>query len=286
MRTSIPGKLLYSSLFSLLWVIDIILPANAALLISPSGGTPLFVNADFDSDGTIDIKPAGFGGQFYGQSVGAIFVTENGNLNFSNNGGYFPLPWTGPSGTARIAPLWDDVALLSMTDNAVINHSLPGKYLAVTWQNVRILNDLPDIGPFPPSDRSFQVVWFEQDSVIKGAAFKKDDIVFTYVGRQAGTTDFGNINAVVGVTNGTAFTPLPGDADGFVQSGQTDLLAWEHNTYLRFRPTVDGANGFGYDAAKLQLTAVPEPSIVVVASLATAIVGFRSVRRRRSQRVV
>jgi hypothetical protein len=279
-----PLKKSFNLLFFLSIAIWLCTPANAALLIDPGSGSSLFEGASFDSDGTVDITPAGFNGLFYGQSVSSLYVAENGNLNFSANAAFFPLPpFTPQDRIARIAPLWDDVSLLSGTDNAVINHSVPGHYLAVTWKDVRILNDLPENLLFPPSDRSFQVVWFEQDSVIQNTLFRKDDIVFTYVGLEAGTRNFGNINALVGVTNGTSFTPLFGDADGFIQAPQTHLLAWEGNTYLRFRPTVDGSN---YIAEKLELTAVPEPPLAIVACFATAVMSVRLFLRRRIQGVV
>ncbi len=248
--------------------------ACAALLVEPDGGTLLFTSSNFDDDATVLFSQNNFGGLFYGQSVADIYVAENGNLNFSNNGDFFPVAG-GSQTVARISPLWDDIVFEPSADNAIINHSVPGSYLGVTWQRARLFNELVAGDTLPPTDRSIQALWFETDTTIRGTDFRKDDIVFAYVGATAGTDQFGPIESFVGISNGTQFTPLPGDSDGLITASQSQLLAWEADTYLRFR-----FNGDSYDALKLSLTAVPEPSWLIIAGA----LGLARCVRRRSAR--
>jgi hypothetical protein len=240
----------------------------------------------FDSDSTVSInKGSTFTGKFYGSSVGPISVAENGNLNFSNNGSFFP---TGLSDTAnsnysaRIAPLWDDFLMYQPSSNRVIEQSVPGSYLAVTWENMMLFNDT-FTNPIPR--QTFQVVWFEAPTPIRGYNFLAHDILFGYRGSNPQTNSFGSIECSVGITNGAGlYTALPGDnnGDGYIEyfNGQNALLAWEPDTFLLFRPKSDPS--MGYDASKESfLTPVPEPgSGFCVLSILASWCGFR--RRRVS----
>jgi len=82
--------------------------------------------------------------------------------------------------------------------NAVIDHWVASQYWAITWQNVRLFNETAGPGVFPATRLIVQVVWFEAPTVIKGVQFQADEIVFSYVGHQPGTSDFGDLFATVG----------------------------------------------------------------------------------------
>ncbi len=268
---------------------------RAELVISPQDVPPARINLlmdgnPFELDATVTINNAStFGGKFYGAPVGPVTVAENGNLNFSNNGFFFPFGFTETNNvnyTARIAPLWDDVLLFQPFNNRVIEHSVPGSYLAVTWENVLLFNDSLD-NPLP--QQSFQVLWFEAPTNIGGFNFFADDIVFGYRGSVPGANSFGDIEGTVGITNGAGlFTPLPGDTptlaepngDGYINyfDGQNNLLAWESDTFLLFRPKSDPTTG--YTASKERfLTAVPEPTTGLC--MLALLVGWVGLHRRR-----
>jgi hypothetical protein len=63
---------------------------RAALLVDPGVGGLVLMNGANGEDEVVPLNRT-FGGRFYGESVGLgtsrpVFVSENGNLNFSNNG--------------------------------------------------------------------------------------------------------------------------------------------------------------------------------------------------------
>jgi hypothetical protein len=264
--------------------------AWADLIVAPSSGSVLMDGDPFDLDGTAPLNSGGsFQGKFYGASVGTIDVAENGNINFTNSGSYFPHGLTdnsNPDFTARIAPLWDDVLLFQPFNNRVIEHSVAGNYLAVTWENVLLFNDSL-VNPLP--QQSFQVLWFEADTNIRGFQFLANDIAFGYQGGVPGTNSFGNLYATVGVANGLGlFTPLPGDdpigmfpeGDGYIESnaGQAGLLAWEPDTFMLFRPMSIPNQGYIASKQTFPLTPIPEPN-----SLIFVAIGLILTRRRKSR---
>ncbi len=122
-----------------LWIVGAIvydLPSNRAsaeLIFEKGSGTTLKevplggIVVDDNTTIPINLGPtynlgSSFSGRFYGQPVssignpmGTLYVSENGNLNFSENGlagdgSFFPTSPTSPF-VPRIAPLWDDVML-------------------------------------------------------------------------------------------------------------------------------------------------------------------------------
>jgi len=226
-----------------------------------------------------------FGGLFFGALVGPITVSENGNLNFSSNRDFFPTALGNP-GVARIAPLWDDITLFNGANNSVIDHSLTGQYVGVTWSNVRLDNETIGDELVPDTDRSFQVLWFEAPTTIKDVNFNANEIVFSYVAHQAGTSNFGPIFATTGITDGVSrFTPLPGDKDGYITANQSSLLAWESNSYLIFRPVVSN-NLTTYEASKEFVTAVPEPATITLLSAILCGLSVRYAQSRRRRRML
>lgn len=282
---------------------------RAELLVEPLG--IVLLDGSQGSDATVAINPSStFGGLFYGNRVGAIHVAEDGHLFFNNAS---QAPWfptgLGDSDVARIAPLWDDFLMLPDDDippsdpvNRVLNHSVSGQYIGVTWQNMRLAFETEAATPttpivFPSTHRSFQMLWFEAPTIIRGVPFQANDIAFSYVAHQPGTSDFGPLFATIGIAKGVAegmgrFTPLPQDDDGYIESlsGGLDandpsrLLAWEPGSFLRFRPKLQGG-AVQYLATKEFVTAVPEPSMVAFGCAAMAAFGFTNMRKRYRKRI-
>lgn len=295
------------SRFFALLVFVVTIPAaalRAELLVEPLG--VVLLDGNQGSEAAVAINPSStFGGLFYGNPVGAIHVAEDGHIYFDQSS---PNPWF-PTGldisdVALIAPLWDDFFMMPGADipasdptNQVINHSVPGQYIGVTWQNVRLFNETVATTPttpglFPSTGRSFQVLWFEAPTTIRDMPFQANDIVFSYVAHQPGTSDFGPLFATIGIADGSGrFTPLPRDDNGYIESlsgglnanDPSRLLAWEPGSFLRFRPELQGG-AVQYVATKEFVTAVPEPSIVAFGCAAMAGVGFANMRKRYRRR--
>lgn len=265
-------------------------PVQAELLVDATGIVLMDRNEGIDPISIINASGS-FSGRFYGNTVGAITVSENGNLNFAGDNDYFPVPLSAVPQLARIAPLWDDVMLDSRINNAVIDHSRPGEYLGITWKNVRLAFDAPGGDPLTPSNRSFQVLWFEAPTTIRGVLFQPNEIVFSYVGAVPGTSNFGMLFSTVGITDGASrFTSLPGDADGYIESltngtspdDPSNLLAWQPGSFLRFRPVDDGT-GVRYVASHESVTAIPEPSTWCVGCVLTLSMVVRQAYRRKQR---
>jgi hypothetical protein len=204
-----------------------------------------------------------FSGRLYGVDPtpvgGKIWVSENGNINFSGDNSFSAVG----KNIACISPLWDDFLYASnaMPPNRILVHTSPGEYIAATWENVRLFSDAPAGDPFPTSNRSTQVVWFEGDTTIKGFQFRTNDIAFSYQGRTAGTSDFGPIESFVGLSDGAGKRlAMPGsDSNGIITSGA--LLPWQDGSFVLFRPTADGSS------YTLMVTAVPEPNSLWLSAL-------------------
>jgi hypothetical protein len=277
---------------------------RAELLMEPLG--VVLLDGNQGSEAAVAINPSStFGGLFYGNPVGAIHVAEDGHIYFDQPT-QFPMFPTGlnDAEVALIAPLWDDFLMLpgaalppSAPTNQVINHSVPGQYIGVTWQNVRLFNETVATTPttpglFPSTSRSFQVLWFEAPTTIRGVPFQANEIVFSYVAHQPGTSNFGPLFATIGIADGSGrFTPLPQDGDGYIESLSGGLnandpsrqLAWEPGSFLRFRPELQGG-AVQYVATKEFVTAVPEPSLVAFGCAALAAFGFNNARKRHRRR--
>jgi hypothetical protein len=226
-----------------------------------------------------------FTGQFYGRTVGPVRVAENGNLNFTDDpasSSFSPTGFSHLGQIARIAPLWDDFLLYNGSSNAVIDSSVTGQFLAVTWKDVLLFNDTPE----PNLIQTFQVVWFEKATTVEGFQFEANDIAFGYQGSPPNSNNFGNLNAVVGITDdaGRKYAALPGTFDGVIQS--PDLLAWQENQFLLFRPLSDPTQGYSASMEFFSNSVVPEPSsLILLGCIAPAYLFYR-LRKRRPHLVV
>jgi hypothetical protein len=270
---------------------------HGGLIVDPLG-TPLF-NGSTGDELRVELignLAPGTGFRFFGQAVSSVFVSENGHVGFSQpvRPDWKPGPLgsansgdsTSVAGTAMIAPLWDDYLLDPLLDNLVTARYMPNQYLQVTWSNVRLYNETVGGEPFPNTQRSVQMVWFDGDTTLRGFEFKKDDIAFGYIPHtNAGPEYFGPIAATAGLDKGDGtFSSVLGTPEGELLPGDGGLLAWGENDFLLFRPgesTVvpDGFLGSnfqgGYHRAAFTLTAVPEPSTLFMLLVAS---GFPVIR--------
>lgn len=261
---------------------------QGGLIVDPLG-TTLFNGSTGDElrvELTGNLAP-GTGFRFFGQAVSSVFVSENGHVGFSqlrqdlaggrNQQDYYPGPLgsvnsgNSVAGTAMIAPLWDDYRLDPSLNNSVTAKYVPNQYLQVTWSNVRLYNETFDGEPFPDTQRSVQMVWFDGDTTLRGFEFKKDDIAFGYIPHtKVGPDYFGVIYATAGLDQGNGnFSSVLGTPDGELLPSDGGLLAWGENDFLLFRPGQESAvpDGFlgsnfqgGYHRGAFTFTAVPEPS--------------------------
>lgn len=269
--------------------------ARADLVVSPSTGTVVFsgiVGSDGTNDQAIKIDSwSTFSGTFFGASISSygngIYLSENGNINFTGDTNFFPL--SSPN-VARISPLWDDYLFLQdnsgSVNNRILIHTEPGQYIGATWENVRLWNESVFGSPIPDTDRSFQTLWFESDANLRGYNFKRNDIVFSYVGHQKGTTNFGDLYSFTGLQSGDGrdvFLSGTQGNDGLLYAADGNKLAWQDNSFILLRANGSGASA-SYDMSIQFFTAVPEPSSVALTGLVISVLAGLRLRNKMLRR--
>lgn len=233
--------------------------AEAALYVDPSGGQVLFADTVSRDDFPVLTRTLDFEYRFFGVNRSSVGVSINGNLNFSgdpewNNG---PLSSAGVVGStrARIAPLWDDLAIVEGSGARIVE-SRSLEYYAVTWEGLGVFAD-------NQADRmTFQAILFNGAIQLRGQDFLKGDIVFAYDRIEGG---FHNGSATVGLDSGDGARVrlFPGSpANGLIPDAQKELLPLDG--YILFRD--DGAGG--YSSAVVR--PVPEPGPMLLACLGSA----------------
>lgn len=167
-------------------------------------------------DDTAASVAPGFPIQFGNSSFNTVFVSSNGNLNFSAPSPYFdyenlslPIPSNSPMSSlisTLVAPFWDDLLAVAGTNNNVfwaVTGQAGNRELVIEWRNVWHFG----CTAYPEATVRFQVVFFEG----------KSDILFNYADTAIGSNcenllhvslDSG-ASATVGVQNG------PGAANTF-----------------------------------------------------------------------
>ncbi|GAB5404990.1 MAG: hypothetical protein Aurels2KO_32210 [Aureliella sp.] len=288
-------------------------------LAFPSTGTEIFAGEYVDDvvDDRTVLRSTGLSNfRFFGKSLASsMYVSENGNISSVSNVEFFPRAHNSViASTQLIAPMWDDVILLNPTlfpasepVNNVREYKSSGLY-AVTWQNIRLLNETVAGQPLPTTVRSAQVALISTAQTLRGFAFQPNDIVFSYRSYDGTTNEFvdttrsdsaTHLNAFVGLADTTANTGAAGeyshlivdgediDADdsGFVEAdeaagdGSGGRLPWDNQEFVLFREQLDSDGNFtGYDVTIERFTAVPEPGIFPVGCIVLLLQSFR--RRR------
>lgn len=277
---------------------------RADLVIALTSGQSTLLLSDTEIDGVATTEDQivtgvslGFTGTFFDSARNTVDVSSNGNLNWSGDSSFGS--FGGPSPVARISPLWDDFLFLKGTKGKVFSNKDPGKYFAVTWQNVPLWLEyyLHDTYTFTPY--TFQVAWFGAPTQIGNFQFQPNDIAFSYA---TDLTNLRDLNGVAGLNRGgsTTFIPFPGDQidatdtlgnddkPGFMYAAEAKqiLPSLTSDEFFLFRP--DGNNG--YHASRESLsgtpsTAIPEPSslLLVTAAIGTGVCWHRRKRQRLTQ---
>lgn len=265
--------------------------ATAGLIIPSSSGTELYRGGARDQNGDpIDFVRkidawSSFGGKFFGRARSdfgdGIYVSEDGSIIFKDDKNFFP---NNPPYIPRIAPLWDDFLYDQTTTNRVLTHQSTG-YIGATWENVKLSFELVA----EDSSRSFQILWFDQDTHLRGFDFKADDIAFSYAGEAIRNKEPGQVGSLhasfVGLqsggnpgTNVILSNTLNGDGllfdDDAAKLGLGSVLG--ENDFLLFR-----ASGSTYTLERRSLTAVPEPSSLLCAAIGSGLLSFFAACRKR-----
>lgn len=289
---------------SILWILSPIslTAARADLVIALTSGQSTVLLSDTEIDGDLSTEDQvvtgmslGFTGTFFDSVQNTVDVSSNGNLNWNGNRDFGSVG--GPMAVARISPLWDDFLFLQGTGGKVISNKDPGKYFAVTWQNVPLWLEYYSHNTFTPY--TFQVAWFGAPTQIGNFQFQPNDIAFSYA------TDLANLRDLYGVAGlnrggSTTFIPFPGDqidaADtgnnsnpGFMYAAEAKqkLPSLTSDEFFLFRP--DGNNSYNASRESLSGTsssAVSEPSslLLVTAAIGTSAWWQRRRRQRLTQR--
>lgn len=263
--------------------------------------------------------------RLFGRPLGGnLYVSENGNLSTAENSLFLPSTNRLPT-TKLIAPLWDDVFLIdpaalaadgrNRPENRVWEQKQDGAFYAVTWQNIRLLNEtVVDAGTgelleFPDTVRAAQAALFGVEQSLRGFQFIANDIAFSYQSFDGATEDFVDATRETELTSGAFFLNafvglldtenaatdeqgveingenLDADNSGFIESpealgaGAEPRLPWTNQEFILFRELTDaGGNFTGYDVSIQRFSAVPEPSCLALMLIAG---GPLLLRRRR-----
>jgi len=271
----------------------------AAVILSPtSGNSQVLFNGpattdDYDQPWSTNVNlRANFNGRLFGKSVGDLggylYATSLGNVNFTGD-----LSYNTTRGSYRIAPLWDDYVYFpndilaggGLPTNRVLFHDSPGNYIGITWQNVVLFVEA--VGNWPKTDRTFQMLWFEGDTLLNGFQFHRDDIAFSYIANTAGTTDFGEMLSLIGLDSASYGSVLvdPKRSDGsiYFQDSDGDKMPWQDGQFFLFRPTSSGASTYS-----VTLQPIPDPPQVPLpgTGIIFAGLGLIAVLRRRIRSVL
>ncbi|MCA9195515.1 MAG: hypothetical protein KDB03_27275 [Planctomycetales bacterium] len=262
----------------------------ADLLFATDGGQEVFSEqlqllGDGDPlDDVVTLRSLGLADfRLFGQNVTQLWVSDNGNLNSTGSSSFFaePLATLTPA-RAMIAPMWDDFFIAKLPDsyspnNRVIERNLPGVWYSVTWEHVRLYNELVVGGDFIDTQRSIQAVIFGDDFQYEGFQFLHNDIVFSYVSHTATTSDFvdpaleaslptgfSQLNAAIGITGAAGeAVSMFGDssANGIFEADEaSSALPWTDRQFILFREISDQNGQFDHYAVSTEsLSSVPEP---------------------------
>jgi hypothetical protein len=239
------------------------LPATAGFLIDPSGGTVLW-NDSSNVDDQVIQRSIGFTGSFFGSPFTQVYVSTNGNLNFSGLTQYTNASLS--SVPAMIAPLWDDLYIFQGSGQSITEKAVANQYYSVTWDVSQFENPTPRY--------QFQAVLFGQTTVIDGTTYLPNDIAFAY---NRVDPSFVGGSAAVGLSNGNGtFATLSGlvSTGGEFGTAQTGLLPTAPGQFIVAAP-----DGSGYGGSFV--TGVPEPSTYAMALAGLACGGYSMFRRRK-----
>ena len=238
--------------------------ANAGLLLSPLGGISLFSEGD-DEVAQVQLDQTF---AFYGDSFDSVYVSTNGNLNFSGNSGFSNVGFPSATSGAMIAPLWADLTLFQ---NSRILEQQGDGYFGITWKSMSTWFDLQQ-------KHTFQVLVFNKSLTLSGFNFQAGDIAFAYgpMGSSLNADD----SATVGLNNadGSKHAGLPDTGQSLIDAADIPKLDPLSTEFILYR-----FSGSGYDVTYQNPNSnpVPEPTTLVVLGLGA--VGLARRHRKRSR---
>lgn len=263
-------------------------------------------------EGAVEINLSGFNGRFFGKAVPSIWLAENGYLSKKDVSGEDYFSESLATNThSRIANFWDDISLYPGVPGVGSHHGIflshkQGQYLAATWSQVFLYNDLVEGEPLSSQrSGSFQTIWFEADTNLANFQFKKDDIAMGFSGLSAASIEASieaSIDATVGLKDDTQFFTIddvvgrerglapgglistnPNDSNSHLNNAH--LLPWDSDKILLFRPEVDSEGSFTrYQVTIETITAIPEPNSCVLFGAATCLFLWFKAKQKRQRR--
>ena len=223
-------------------------PAN--YLIDPTGGSKL-VYTDPDNGTRPTARALGFSFPFFAETLTGVFPAVNGCIawNASNaavgtfDTGVFPV-----GSVRRIAPLWDDLALVGTTD------SITEKKSAGIYSLTYLLHKKGQTGSLPPG-MDFQVNLFGAETTIGTFKFLSGDIAFCYqaVAPPLGGTCIIGLNAGDGAKFAVPIATLGGQPTGVFSNLSKLPLYTTTKQFILFRRSATGT----YTATVESVTAPP-----------------------------
>lgn len=253
--------------------------AQNLIINSYASGTNLFSlwqasSGQTDPDDTTVTRALGGTYNFFGVGHTTADISTNGNVNFLATG-FIPSGTGLPTASypASILLLGDDLRGYAAIPTRAFEN-VGANFYSITWEN---------IGHFGQSNtlqNTFQLVWFNGPVTIGGFNFQAGDIAFDYT-KISGS--FNGNDAVVGLNNQSSAAVLPGTTDGLITNATAPgLLPLDDDRFVLFREAARG----GYDASIESLSAVPEPSTIILTAtgLGAIVLGYRRHRRRKAKR--
>lgn len=220
--------------------------AHANYLFDPTGGKVVFNSAVAHDD---EVSSQSLGGtfKFFGQDKTSVYVSTNGNLNFSGTTAWSNVGLS--SSSAIIAPFWDDLYIYQNSTSTITQKTSAGLYSA-TWD---VVSNYDTAMPL----YSFQVSLFSSAQTVGGFQFQAGDIAFSYDRIDSYVR---NGNMTLGLSDGAGKIATPFGSDGLMTVGQLSQLP-TGNRFILFRANASG----GYDASiqTTSLSTVPGPAAVV-----------------------
>ncbi len=238
--------------------------ARADYLINPTGGTTIYSDAsNHDDETSLQTLPNAF--SFFGTNYTSVYVSTNGNLNFSANNSYTDGPLT--TSFPQVAALWDDHYIYSGTGQSITSLST-SSYYSVTW----------DVSQYNNSaiHSQFQIDLFNAATLLKGFQFQPGDIAFSYNLVQ---TPFRGSQASIGLSKGDgSYATLAAylATQGVVTDTTAASIPTAAGTFILFRPDGNGS----YIGA---INAVPEPGTYALFALGGVTMLAAGKVRRRSR---
>jgi hypothetical protein len=238
--------------------------ADAGLILSPLGGITIFSEGD-DEVAQIQLDQSF---TFYGSSFDSVYISTNGNLNFTGSTEFENVGFPSSTSGGMIAPLWDDLTLFQ--NSRIIEQQGDG-YFAITWNSMSTWFDLQQ-------RHTFQAIVFNKSVSLSGFLFEAGDIAFAY-GPMGTELNFDD-SATVGLNkaDGSEHAGLPDSDQTLISSDDISKLDPFKSEFILYR-----YNGSSYDVTYQNPNGAPVPEPATLVALGLGAVGLLRRHRKRSR---